>query len=95
MLQTFKFMVYFFVKNAPSEALKYPSVNAQRKWLQDRLVNEIEKKRRQRLKANRIKISQVRYVIILKQWIQSSSSQSVGAYTQYNLERRKTDGQTW
>lgn len=57
--------------------------------IHDRRVNATDEERRQRLEANRIRISQARSIMTPEQRIQSSSTRSVGDNVQRNLERRQ------
>jgi len=55
--------------------------------LHDLQVNETDEERRQRLEANRIRISQTRSVMTPEQWVQSSLTRPVGANAQHNLKQ--------
>ena len=57
--------------------------------LHDRRVTETDEEHRERLEANRIRNSQARSIMTPEQRIQSSSTRSVGAYAQNNLERQQ------
>lgn len=54
-----------------------------------RRVNESDEERRQRVETSRIRMSQSRSIMTTEERIQSSSTRTVGAYAQNNLERRQ------